>query len=272
MLITLSSFHLFSQDEKIHSSNRSTLYGIGGTSILDSYLSPIRYTGTEIRIVNERNQFSKQLDGKLSIQNRLDLSLSKTNNPAETGTEYAGYIDWNWGYHYHFPVSHSLKLLAGGGTYASGGVIYNSRNTNNPISAKIGLGVATSGMALYNLNFKQQPFTIRTQFIIPLGGMMFAPEYGQSYYEIFGLGESGNTIKFSSLHNLFVCKSILSIDVPLKKVTIRVAYQNNTYISNANNLETKIHSNTFMIGFASEVVLINRKQPILRETINSAYY
>ena len=42
---------------------RSTLYGIGITNILDTYLSPMEYTGPEIRILRENMRMTKYMDG-----------------------------------------------------------------------------------------------------------------------------------------------------------------------------------------------------------------
>ncbi|MCD7972004.1 MAG: DUF3316 domain-containing protein [Candidatus Azobacteroides sp.] len=277
--IIYSFFFLFhylllpAQEEKLFSTNRATLYGIGATSMLDTYLSPLRYTGMEIRIVTESNRMSKYKEGRLSIQNRVDFSLSSTKNPADNATEYSAFLNWNWGYHYRFPVNKNLKLLAGGLTYVSAGAIYNLRNGNNPVAAKIGTGVAASGMGIYNFNIKEQPFTGRFQFIVPVGGAIFSPGYGQSYYEIFGLGNYDNIIHFSSWHNLFICKSIFSFDIPFNRFTIRTAYQYDMYISNLNHLKTELYSHTFMIGLVSEFIKIKgKKQPGLAPMIQSAYY
>ncbi len=272
-LCLLCCFSVFSQEEKIYTTNKSTLYGIGATSILDTYLSPLIYTGTEFRISNENNRLSGYLNGKLSSQKRLDFSFSQTKNPAETGTELSGFFEWNWGYHYRFPITNDLKLLAGGLMYASAGVIYNTRNSNNPVSAKLGLGLDLSGMALYNLKIKEQPITLRAQVISPFIGAAFSPGYGQSYYDIFSLGNYDDVIKFSSFGNLLACKTIISADIPLNKIILRVAYQNTTYTSDFNNLDTKMYSNTFLIGFVSEVLTIKgRKSSVLKDSYQSAYY
>ena len=272
ILLFFSCILLAAQDSLFYSTNRSTQYGIGATSLLDTYLSPLHYSGTEIRIISEANRLSKYKQGKLSIQNRLDFSFAGTENPAGNATEYAAYIDWNWGYHYRFPITENLKLLAGGLTDVSGGVIYNLRNGNNPVSAKINLGVAASGMGLYNFRIKQQPLTARLQVIVPVTGLMFSPQYGQAYYDIFGLGNYDNTIHFSSFHNKVACKSVLSVDVPLNKFTIRASYQYNVYTTNLNQLKTEMYSHTFLIGFVSEIINITGKRQRNMGIAQSAYY
>ena len=47
---------------------RATLYGAGFTNILDTYLSPMEYTGPEIRILRESMR-------KMCIRDRVNISL-----------------------------------------------------------------------------------------------------------------------------------------------------------------------------------------------------
>ncbi|MCL1943051.1 MAG: DUF3316 domain-containing protein [Candidatus Azobacteroides sp.] len=271
-LFLFCCFTSFAQEMKVNSTNGSTLFGIGATSIRDTYLSPFYYTGTEFRMTNEHHTLSGHFNGKWSSFRRLDFSFSRTSNPAQTGSELSGFFEWNWGYHYRFPVTKELKLLAGGLTYVAVGGIYNTRNSNNPVSIKLGLGLSASGMALYNLHIKNQPFTLRIQVISPLLGAAFSPNYGQSYYDIFSLGNYDNVVKFSFLNNLLACKTIVSADVPLNRVTIRIAYQNTAFTSCFNRLDTDIYSNTFLIGFVSEFASVKGKKSKLKEVFNSAYY
>ena len=44
---------------------RATLYGAGFTNILDTYLSPMEYTGPEIRILRESMRMTKLMNGCL---------------------------------------------------------------------------------------------------------------------------------------------------------------------------------------------------------------
>ena len=47
---------------------RSTLYGIGHTNILDTYLSPMEYTGAEFRILRENRRGTKYMKGNVYRQ------------------------------------------------------------------------------------------------------------------------------------------------------------------------------------------------------------
>ena len=81
----------------------------------------------------------------------------------------------------------------------NGGFIYNLRNSNNPAQAKAYGSIDASAMAIYKFKIGNYPLVLRYQANLPLMGLMFSPEYGQSYYEIFSLGHGGKNILFTSM-------------------------------------------------------------------------
>ena len=120
--------------------NESTMVGIGGYNLRDTYLSPstdINYTGWVARVLNERMKIVRLADYNVSRQQLINVEFGSTRNGAETANEYAGFVDYSLGYHYRFPqVLSGLKVLTGASARLSGGFIYNTRNSNNPVSGK----------------------------------------------------------------------------------------------------------------------------------------
>ena len=57
---------------------RATLYGIGHTNLLDTYLSPMEYTGPELRILRENMRATKIMDGKIMRQSLFQANVSRT--------------------------------------------------------------------------------------------------------------------------------------------------------------------------------------------------
>ena len=57
---------------------RATLYGIGHTNLLDTYLSPMEYTGPELRILRENMRNTQFMDGKVSRQSLFQANVSMT--------------------------------------------------------------------------------------------------------------------------------------------------------------------------------------------------
>ena len=126
-------------DEIPWSINSGTMVGIGSYNLMDTYLSPSmedkKYTGPGLRVMNERMKRVRLANYRVSRQQIISVDLASTDNAASTATDFAGFIDYTLGYHYHLPtVLPDLKLLAGGAVHGMGGFIYNTRNGNNPVS------------------------------------------------------------------------------------------------------------------------------------------
>ena len=81
---------------------RSTLYGVGYTNILDTYLSPVEYKGTEIRLLRENMRMTHLMDGNVSSQSMFQLYFSLTKNRANTGNEWGGMVNGTQAWHYQW--------------------------------------------------------------------------------------------------------------------------------------------------------------------------
>ena len=236
---------------------RSTLYGIGHTNLLDTYLSPMEYTGPELRILRENMRMTKHMDGKVSRQSLFQANVSLTENKVGTGSEFSVLANWNLAYHYQFPISQNLTLMAGPNLDLNGGMIYNLRNSNNPVNAKAYINLGASGMAIYRFRIKQHPFVLRYQMNLPLIGLMFSPEYGQPYYEMSLSNDWGKNICFTSLHNNPSLRQFLTLDFPIKKTNLRLGYVCDIPQAKVNHLTSHMWSHAFMIGFVKHFYLVN---------------
>lgn len=250
---------------------RATMYGAGRTRILDTYLSPVEYTGIEARITRETMRMTHLWDGNVSVQNFFQANLSYTENPAENSNEFAGLVNWNYGLHYQFRINRNLKLLAGGLGEVNGGFIYNLRNSNNLASAKAYLNVAASGMAIYHFKIGNYPLIARYQVNVPVAGVMFSPDHQESYYEIFTLKNHHNIVKFTSLHNQPSVRQMLTLDFPVRYVKLRIGYIWDVQQSKVNGLKTHMYSHLFMIGFVKNLYRIRDKNSIALPASVSAY-
>ena len=142
----------------------------------------------------------------------------------------------------------------------NGGFVYNLRNTNNPASARAYINLDVSGMAIWNLRIKNYPLTLRYQVNLPLMGVMFSPHYGQSYYEIFSLGNSSGVIQFTSLHNQPSLRQMLSVDLPIGYTKMRFSYLADLQQSNVNGIKTHTYSHVFMVGFVKDLYRVSNKK------------
>ena len=246
--------------EQIRLVTRATMYGVGFTNVFDTYLSPQEYKGIDFRFSRESMRMTKWANGKLSLQSFFQADLGYTHNKVDNNNTFSALANWNYGLHYNFPITSNFKLLAGGLADLNGGFVYNLRNTNNPASARAYINLDASGMAIWELKIKNYPLTLRYQINLPLMGVMFSPHYGQSYYEIFSLGNSGGVVKFTSLHNQPSLRQMLTADFPVGRAKIRLGYIWDTQQSKVNDIKTHTYSHVFMVGFVKDLYLLRNKR------------
>lgn len=246
--------------EKSRLVTRATMYGVGFTNVFDTYLSPQEYTGIDFRVSRESMRMTKWMDGRLSLQSFFQADLGYTHNKVDNNNTFSALANWNYGLHYNFPITDNFKLLAGGLADLNGGFVYNLRNTNNPASARAYINLDASGMAIWNLRIKNYPLTLRYQVNLPLMGVMFSPHYGQSYYEIFSLGNGSGVVKFTSLHNQPSLRQMLTADFPVGRAKMRFAYVWDAQQSKVNDIKTHTYSHVFMVGFVKELYLLKNKK------------
>jgi len=270
--ITIYSSSVFAQDTNAdppipRPANTATLVGIGGSNLYDTYLSPLEYKGTSIRIIHERIKQSSWFDNKFTRQQIIELELADGENPAKNAKEYWLMLAYNWGGHYNLVKTHNFRFSAGAILNASIGVLYNERNSNNPASARAYGNLNLSAIAFYNWKW----MTFRWQLDSPVMGILFSPHYGQSYYEM-SLGNTVGTAHFASLHNQRALRSYLTADFPVGNITFRVGYLGSFYQTKVNELQTHTYSNSFIAGIVFESIGLSGNKRKNYRQIKSSYY
>ncbi|WP_346709859.1 DUF3316 domain-containing protein [Phocaeicola salanitronis] len=238
---------------------RSVMIGAGHNNTFETYLSPLEYEGPEVRFAYETMRMTRLMDGNVSAQNLFQLHASYTENISQTNHTYGGLVNWNYALHYQFRPAKGLKILFGPMLDLNAGVVYNRRNSNNPAQAKAYGGLGASGMLIYRFRIKNYPLTVRWQANLPLLGVMFSPEFGESYYEIFSLGNGGRNVVFTSLHNNPSLRQLLTLDFPVGNTVMRVGYVCDLQQAKVNNLKSHTYSHDFMIGVVRNLYLMRGK-------------
>ena len=260
----MSCAEVLAQDSLSHDKYivRSVMVGAGKTNVYDTYLSPLEYRGPELRFMHESMRMTRLMGGRVSAQRIVQVNASSTDNISKSGKSYSGMFNWTYALHYQYNVDDRLKILFGPMLDLNGGFIYNTRNSNNPAQAKVYGSIDASAMAIYKLRIGRYPMTLRYQANIPFIGLMFSPEYGQSYYEIFSLKHSGNNVLFTSFHNAPTVRQMLTLDFPIGKTIMRVGYLYDIQQAKVNNLKSHFYSHNFMIGFVRNFQMIRGKNRI----------
>lgn len=255
LLITHFSFLICNAQKVI---TRSTMVGYGSTNILDTYLSAEHFKGPGLSFVTTIER--QRPDRRWSTLMEHEANLSTTNNRAKSQTELEGAYNFYWGKLYSWQLfSNCLKLQAGGLVNASMGFIYNTSNGNNPAQARAHVNVMPTGVATYQFKLWNKPFTARYELSLPLCGIMFSPNYGQSYYEIFSLGNYDHNVVPTTFVSAPEWRQMLTLDVHLwKSASLRIGYLGNMQQSKVNNLRQHVYTHRLLIGFTKQLSIIPR--------------
>ena len=264
-LFSLLSLNMQAQEDSIPRNRyvmRSTLYGAGFTNLLETYLSPVEYKGPEIRVMRESMRFTRLMDGHVSTQSLFQAQGSITHNKADNSDQYSLLANWNYSWHYQFPINENLKLLAGPMVELNGGMTYLIRNSNNPVQVKAYMNVGASGMAIYRFHIKELPMIVRYQLNIPLAGLYFSPKFGQSYYQMSEEGDWYRNFNFTSIHNQPSLRQLLTLDIPIHSTNLRIGYLCDIQQAKVNHLKSHTWSHTFLIGLVKNFYLIKGKNKV----------
>lgn len=232
---------------------RATSYGIGVANVFDNYLSPQAYKGTELRISRESIHATKWAPETWKTQTYFQGYVDYTSNRADNNNTVAGIANWNYGLHRLIIQTSNFQVLAGGVADLNGGFIYNMRGGNNPANVRVHSNLDASVRLLWHTHIKRFPFLLRYQLNVPLVGLMFSPHYGQSYYEIFSLGNDKGVVKATTPLSQPTLRSLLSVDFQIKKTTLRVGYVCDLQQAKLNGLKSHLYAHTLMVGFVKHL-------------------
>ena len=140
-LLTLFSLTASAQSDSVVSSRITTssqMIGVGGSNILDTYLSQEKFRGVGISFLSmvERRKPERRWSTVMEHQ----AHFSYTHDRGRTAKELEGSYAFFWGKFYRWSLFHDrLQLQAGGLLNVGVGFIYNTVNSNNPAQARVHL-------------------------------------------------------------------------------------------------------------------------------------
>lgn len=247
----------------------STSFLAGRAVLHDGYLSISNYKGGEWGLMHERMRVLPLGGNRWVMRHRIDASASNAFGTSSNGHLISAMLDYSYGQLYTLRFPCGLTWRTGGEIELSGGALYNPSNSNNPASAKVNLALGFSEMLIYTLHLGRLPVTLRYQLSLPVVSLFFSPGYGESYYEIFYLGNRAGIVKCGSWHNRFDMNNLFTVEIPIGRAALRVGYDNRIRSSRANHLDYFHYSNAFVIGVATSITRLKNSQGA---TSLSAYY
>ena len=248
----------------------TTMFGIGATQILDTYISPEHYNGTELRFIDhtQRRKTASPLccDAIAAPTDYRHWStdithqayFSFTSPRSDDNDNLAGLYTLTIGKHRHWDfLGNRLHIKSGAAAEAGIGFLYNTRNGNNPAQLRLGLNIASSATAAYDFMMFNKRFTLDYGVQIPLLGVMFMPHYGQSYYEIFTRGNYDHNVVLSHPFNTPSMRHALTLQLHLKKVSLRLGYLGDYQQADVNNLKYHNYSHMVVFGITRRLHIVN---------------
>ena len=118
---------------------RLNAFTIGETNLLDTYLTPEEYKGLEMRLLFQSYRTSRHHKNRHYILTHQG-HFAYPQNRAESNNMIAAFyhLQYAWRWHKDMMLANNPLHLEGGvGIEATMGYIHNTRNSNNPVQAKV---------------------------------------------------------------------------------------------------------------------------------------
>ena len=229
---------------------QSHMIGFGPSRILDTYISQEKYAGVGLTYLYIREGKKPDKHWQNTIEHEIDLS--KTKDRTNTTSMLEGNYNLYWGrYRQWLLCDNRLKLQAGGLANANLGFLYDMSSSNNPAQARLALNIMPSGIATYRFTLGQQRFSLRYELNLPLLGIMFSPNYGQSYYEIFTRGNYDRNVVPTTFVSAPNFRQVLTLDWELStRWALRIGYLGNYQQADINHLKQHIYTHRVLLGIS----------------------
>jgi hypothetical protein len=196
----------------------------------------------------EPNDHAIYLDVVQYLANQRQGTAKTKDRSGNTSNLEATY-NLYWARYYNLQPIRHLRLQVGAAANAHLGGIYNMTSSNNPAQAYGSINIMPSATAAYDFNIGSQHFSARYELNLPLIGVMFSPNYGQSYYEIFCQGNYDQNIVPTTFISAPTFRQVASVDWHFsQRMSLRLGYLGNYQQSSVNNLKCHIYAHRIMIG------------------------
>lgn len=245
----------------------------GSSQLADTYITPLFYDGWHGALSYERNQAMKFAPAHWSMQLMARATFDRAQNPARNAAMLNAEAELRWAMQrrWNLPIK-GLRVGIGPAIDARGGVLYLSRNGNNPASAKGAITIDALGFASYRLTVGKLPITLRYQADLPIVGAFFSPDYGQLYYEIW-LGEHKGLVRAAVWGEYFRLDNLLTADLHFGGTTLRLGYHNDVISTKTRGIISRRVTHAFVLGIVTEWLSLNtRKRNYNEANIISAVY
>lgn len=238
---------------------RSHYISMGYTDMLDTYLSPESYCGLELRYTYDREM--KMRKPRWTVYDQIEMQLQGGRNRADNANTLGGMLRVRSGALYQWQLlDDRLTLRAGGGADIELGFLYNTRNQNNPAQLRLAINIEPRVQASYRFHIKGKTYYLRYDAMVPLLGVRFSPNYGQSYYEIFTRGNYDHNIVPTTIIATPSLRQQLTVDFYVGPMQMSIGYLGDYQQADINQLKSHSYSHMVVLGFR-KLLTVTRSRP-----------
>lgn len=220
---------------------------IGGARNISTYISPLYYEGQSFAFTGSWTKTFNHWSDRCRMRFEGALNFDHTINPAKTAYMYGLTAHFAWGLSWRKQFIPGLEFTLGPMVDLYGGALYLPRNGNNPVSVLASAGIDTSASLAYKFKLGRFPVIVSDELSVPTLSAFFCPGYGESYYEIY-LGNHKKLAHFGWWGNNWSVNNLLSFKINFGKTGLLVGYRLDLRTFKANNLQTQVMRNAFVIG------------------------
>lgn len=220
---------------------------IGKTSVQASYLSPLTYSGTQVSLWGQWSKAMPFNPDNAVMTFEGNAAFCNLLNPAQTARMVGLTADFSWDLEWRKRLPYNFQVTAGGGIDVTGGAYYLLRNSNNPVQALANASLLGVASGSWHFKIDRLPILVNDRIRLPVIGAFFCPEYGETYYEIY-LGNHKGLAHAGWWGNNFRIDNMLSFTLDFGRTAMLLGYRIEAINQWANNLNTRIVTNYFVIG------------------------
>ena len=231
----------------------------GYGSIHDSYLTPITYDGVDVALGYEAMRSARIAPDKWLWQLQLGVDYNYVENPAGNNElhKVMGDIAFDMQRRWRGVWNPRLDLSVGPMAQVRAGIVYNAVNSNNPVTVRAHGNLGVTGMATWRARLGSVPVKLRYQVQLPVVGVFFAPEYDESYYEIY-LGNHDNLAHVGWWGNRLDMSHYVGADLHLGSAIVRVGYRARIEHWSVNNLKVHDVSHAIVLGIGANLAAVRK--------------
>ena len=242
----------------------------GSTSVQATYLSPLVYKGAQFAASGSWTK-AMPFNPQMAIMNfEANANFCNLLNPAQTARMVGINADFSWSMEWRKHLPSNFQITLGGGVEITGGAYYLLRNSNNPVQAIANISLMAAASASWHFKIGKLPILISDRVKLPSLGVFFCPEYGETYYEIY-LGNRKGLAHCGWWGNNFRIDNLLQVSLDFGRTALSLGYRVQAYNQWANNLNTRIVSNYFVIGVIPQGMGLKKPRPLPDSVIYSIY-